>query len=81
MTNKRLTPIRRRLAKVLITVGPVTVLAGIALQSPSLIGFALTLCSIGVVIGMNTLVCEKCGKRLRVIGVDVKCCSNCGTPY
>jgi hypothetical protein len=81
MANKRQTPFRRRLAKVLITIGPVSVLAGIALQRPALIGFALALCAIGVIVGMHTLVCAKCGKRLRVIGVEASHCSGCGAPY
>jgi len=81
MANKRQTPLRRRLAKVLITVGPVTVLVGIALQYPALIGFALLLCFLAIAIGMNTVICPKCGKRHRSIGVETLCCYNCGAPY
>ena len=74
MANKRQTPLRRRLGKMLITIGPVTVLVGIALQTPSLIGFALLICFLSVVIGMNTVVCPKCGKKHRSIGVETLCC-------
>jgi hypothetical protein len=81
MANKRQTPSRRRLARVLIIIGPVTVLVGIALQYPSLIGFALLMCFLSVVIGMNTVVCAKCGKRHRAIGVEVLRCYSCGAPY
>lgn len=81
MANKRQTPLRRRLAKLLITIGPVTVLGGIALQAPSLIGFALLLCFLAVAFGMNTVVCPKCGKRHRSIGVEVLRCYSCGAPY
>jgi hypothetical protein len=81
MTNNRQTPLRRRLARVFITIGPVMVLAGIALQYPVLIGFALLLCFLAIVIGMNTVICGKCGKRHRSIGVEVLHCYSCGAPY
>ncbi|GMV78857.1 MAG: hypothetical protein AMXMBFR7_00410 [Planctomycetota bacterium] len=81
MTNKRQTPWRRRLTKVLITIGPVTVLAGIALQTPALTGFALLLCFLAVAFGKYTVVCAKCGKKYHAIGVEVLCCYSCGAPY
>lgn len=81
MLNKRQTPLRRRLGKALLTAAPVTLLAGIALQYPALTGFAFVLGFLAIVIGMKTVVCPRCGKRHRSIGVEILRCYSCGAPY
>lgn len=81
MTNRQLPSFRMKAAQALLGVGLLGIIIEFFTNEHWLLPPCVAMAIGGALLGLNRLVCRKCGLKHTSICADISCCHACGTNY